>query len=157
MSGVIPIDLGVVRLSRDAEVELVAYSLGSCVAVCVWDPAGPLGGMAHVVLPTGRDGGAASGRYADQAVPLLAGLLERAGGCPRRAVWKIAGGANVLRAATLPPIGERNIAAVRAALRAQGLDIAAEDTGGSTGRTVRLRVRDGRVRIRLTTGEERDL
>lgn len=161
MSGAVPIGLGVVRISRDPGAEIVAFGLGSCVAVCVWDAAGPLAGMAHVVLPARPrghpDGSSPNGKYADHAIPMLIEMLERAGGCPRRAVWKLAGGANVLRGSGLPPIGERNVEALYAVSRAHGLAIAAADTGGSQGRTVRLRVGDGTLRIRFATGEERYL
>lgn len=151
----VSVEMGAIRLSRDPEVDLVAFSLGSCVALCAWDDTTRLAAMAHVVLPTGQDVVAASGKYADQAVPTLMQMLQRAGGNPRRAQWKLAGGANVLRGAGLPPIGERNVQALRTALRAHGLSIAAEDTGGYSGRTVRLHTHDGTLSIRLVNGVER--
>lgn len=158
------VNLGEVRLARLAGEELVAFGLGSCVALCAWDPKGPVAAMAHIVLP--RSGNPSTsrgqdsrldGKYADQAVPLIVKLLHDAGADPARAWWKLAGGAHVLRVAGLPAIGEQNLAAVRVALRQCGLRLVAEDTGGPMGRTVRLRVENGQLLVRLANGEERVL
>lgn len=154
IASVLAVGLGAAQLSRDPDAELVAFSLGSCVAICVWDPTGPIAAMAHVVLPDAPDHHPAGGKYGNQAVPYLVDLLRRAGGHPWRAQWKLAGGANVLRGTKLPPIGERNVQAIRAAMRAQGLTISAEETGGTVGRTIRLRVRDGVIQLRLAGGRE---
>jgi chemotaxis protein CheD len=54
-------------------------------------------------------------------------------------------------------IGERNIAAARAALAALRLRLVGEDVGGTKGRTVRLFVADGRLTVRVLGSETRDL
>jgi chemotaxis protein CheD len=54
-------------------------------------------------------------------------------------------------AALAPPgtmqMGERNLAAARQALNANGVRLIGEAVGGDFGRTVRLRVDDGRVEV----------
>jgi chemotaxis protein CheD len=45
-------------------------------------------------------------------------------------------------------MGERNIVAVRSALRAAGIPITAEAVGGERGRSVRFFANDGRVEVR---------
>jgi chemotaxis protein CheD len=45
-------------------------------------------------------------------------------------------------------MGERNVAAARAALRAAGIPVVAEAVGGQAGRTVRYTVGVGRAEIR---------
>jgi chemotaxis protein CheD len=45
-------------------------------------------------------------------------------------------------------IGERNVAAVRDALAARGIEIVGEDTGSDHGRSVYFYLTDGRVEVR---------
>jgi len=51
---------------------LTSIGLGSCIGLVLLEPARPLAGLAHIVLPTsnGRPD-PAGGRFADQAVPAL--------------------------------------------------------------------------------------
>jgi chemotaxis protein CheD len=44
-------------------------------------------------------------------------------------------------------MGERNLVAARQALHSHGLPLVGEAVGGDFGRTVRLRVADGRVEV----------
>ena len=149
---IVSIGLGEFSVSVDPETTLVAYGLGSCIGLTLYDPEVGAGGMAHVVLPerpsnSADDGGA---KYADTGVDRLAAELERAGGKRRRMIVKMAGGAQLL---ALPlnghrwDIGERNINAVRQSLARCGLVLATFDVGGAHGRTLRLRVHDGQVMV----------
>jgi chemotaxis protein CheD len=64
--------LGEWHASRDSELTLVCLGLGSCVGLCLFDPAAGVAGMAHMVLPKSM-GEAASGKaakFVDLAVPL---------------------------------------------------------------------------------------
>jgi len=54
--------------------------LGSCVAVCLWDPAVAAGGMNHYLLPSGPRAAAASPRFGEVAVPDLVQRLVGLGG-----------------------------------------------------------------------------
>jgi chemotaxis protein CheD len=141
---------------------LVAYSLGSCVAVCLSDVANGVAGMAHIVLPCAADsaGERTPGRYADTAIPALVTAIRLAGGCSPRLQCRIAGGASVLKIGgegQMPQIGKRNVEAVRDALDRAGLWILAESTGGTRGRTVRMDVASGRIRVRTVAGDEEEL
>ena len=80
-TSVIAVGLGDLFVSK-AE-DLVAYSLGSCVGICLWDPIAKVAAMAHVVLPTAPAGAVAlPGKFGDTAVPALLEALTRAGGLP---------------------------------------------------------------------------
>jgi|SRR5581483_5357667 len=156
----VAIGLGEMAVGRQGE--LVAYSLGSCVAICLFDPLTRVAGMAHVVLPAAPEKGPGDtpGKYADTAVPALLDALRRAGASPLRLRCHLAGGAAVLAlggGGKLPNIGERNVVAVRGALAAARLRVLAELTGGTQGRTVRLHAETGRVRVRTVKGEEVEL
>ncbi len=158
----IVVGLGEMRVDSSASSVLVCLGLGSCVALCAHDPVAGLGGMAHIVLPSGD--GRASGndaKYADRAVPLLLKEMERQGAVrSRMKVW-LAGGASMANGGTLGTvfkIGETNVEATRAALAKAGVaSIAGSDTGGSHGRTVRMWMDTGRVVVNAAHHGEKEL
>ena len=139
----------------------MAYSLGSCVGICLWDPIAKVAAMAHVVLPLAPAGPVAlPGKFGDTAVPALLAALERAGARKYRLQCKIAGGAAVLSiggGGSLPKIGDRNVESVKAALAKVNICILGEQTGGNQGRTVRLEPTAGRVLVRTVRGTEVEL
>lgn len=142
--------------------ELIAYSLGSCVAVCLYDPVARVSGMAHVVLPAAPEAGPGKtpGKFGDTVVPALLAAVRAVGGQPGRLVCKIAGGAAVLTlggGGSLPKIGDRNVESVRAALAAARITVRSADTGGSVGRTVRMDAATGRITVRTVRGVETEL
>ena len=133
----ITVNMGQLKVSRQPGDVLAALGLGSCVAVCAYDPALGLAGMIHVVLPS-----SAISRSKEEG--LRAAML---------------GGANVLsyagEARTLD-IGARNAAAVQEALEAQRVSVRATEVGGKVSRTVRLWVADGIVMVKtLRQGQVR--
>src|ERR1700674_3974760 len=66
---------------------LVAYGLGSCVAICLFDATSKVVGMAHVVLPGADPAGAPNAKYARSALPALISKMQSLGaGDPRRYV-----------------------------------------------------------------------
>jgi chemotaxis protein CheD len=139
---------------------LVTLGLGSCVAIMIHDPARGLGGMAHILLPSHRLSHDQSNpaKFPETAVPLLLQRLTALGAEPRGLVAKLAGGASMFAQLMTPgsiQMGERNIAASRAALRQAGIPVVAEAVGGEKGRSVRFHVRDGRVEARTVGGDER--
>src|SRR5919202_1383890 len=142
---------------------LVAYGLGSCVAICLWDPASRVAAMAHVVLPGADPTGTPNPKFARSALPALVSLMQRegAGPDPRRYVARLAGGAEVLAiggSGKLPRIGEQNANAVRDALEAAGVPIEAAELGGTRGRSVWFDAREGgRIRVRAVGSTERYL
>jgi chemotaxis protein CheD len=159
---VLIVNMGDLVVSNDPGEVLAALGLGSCVALCAYDPAGRAGAMAHVVLPSSaiarpHDG---PGKFADQAVSGLVREMAARGSREQRLRIALVGGANVLKSKAADPvmeIGARNISAVREALGARRLAIAAEDVGGTTSRTVRLVVGTGEVTVRTIHSGERSL
>lgn len=155
----VAVGLGELHVVRSGEV--VAYSLGSCVAICLYDPLARLAAMAHVVLPSAPDGRiAAPGKFADTAVPALVEAIERQGGARHRLWCKLAGGAAVLAlggGGGLPGVGQRNVEAVSLALAHFRLPVLARATGGNEGRTIRMEAATGRVLVRTVRGRELEL
>lgn len=153
----IMVGLGEVKTSKDRGSVLTCLGLGSCVAVSMFDPVAKIGGMAHVVLPAsqGKTGDKAS-RYADVAVPRLLETLRNSGAVNSRLLINLAGGAQMSLAAgmgTAFKIGEDNVAAVLAALAAEGLQPRGIEVGGNRGRTVRLFIESGKAMV-ASAGEE---
>ncbi len=118
--------------------------LGSCVSVCLWDAAHGIGGMTHFILPHARAAGD-SARFGDVAVPLLAAKLRALGGT--RLVAKVFGGGNVLRATAGVTIGDGNVSAALALLRAEGITVVAQRTGGLHGIVIQFSTADGSVEV----------
>lgn len=119
----------------------------------IHDPDVPAAGMAHVLLPSqslARDHSNPA-RFPETAVPLLVERLRALGATPGRLVAKLAGGASMFSQLLQPgtiQMGERNVVAARAALRAAGIPVVREAVGGTVGRSVRFDVASGEVEIR---------
>jgi chemotaxis protein CheD len=140
---------------------LSTIGLGSCVAIALHDAESMIGALAHILLPTpsmSRDASNLS-KFPETAVPLMLGEMHRLGS-RGQIVARIAGGASMFPG--LSPVngaqmGERNIAATRAALAKAGIALVGEDTGGGHGRSVFFHVRNGRMLIRSLQQGSREL
>jgi len=137
---------------------LTSLGLGSCVAIMLHDPRAGVGGMAHVLLPSrslshDQDKPA---KFPETAVPFLIQRVVAAGGDRHRLVAKLAGGASMFAQLMTPgsvQMGERNVAASRAALREAAIPIIGESVGGERGRSVRFHTADGRVESHTVGGD----
>ncbi len=140
--------------------ELVTLGLGSCVAICLHDPVAKVAGMAHVLLPNRSLSRNAENpaKFPQSAVPLLLQKMEGLGADRSRVTARLVGGASMF--GSLSPsgavqMGERNVVASRQVLHELGLNVSAEATGGTMGRSIRLQANDGSLWIRtVARGEE---
>jgi chemotaxis protein CheD len=140
--------IGELVLTRDPSTQLVAYGLGSCVALALWDPSSRLAALAHFMLPSGPIARQPA-KFVDSGVPCVLAEFRRQGGSPRRAVLKAAGGAAMLAVVSTPlEIGTCNATTLVAALGAEGLRLRASDLGGRAGRTVQLEPATGRLLVK---------
>lgn len=135
---------------------LITYALGSCVGICLYDPLVSLGGMAHIILPNSMECSNRDNKYkfADLACGEMLRTMEYRGARRARMTAKIAGGAQMFVTQSNYPmgnIGQRNVAAVKAALAALGIRIVAEDTGLDYGRTVSFDPQNGSMTVRSVT------
>jgi chemotaxis protein CheD len=127
----------------------VSTVLGSCVAVCAWDPSSGIGGMNHFLLAApllGRD----PLRSGESATRALLAELVALGARESFLVAKMFGGASVLAPVEggTTPLGLENVSAARRALSAAGIEVVAEDVGGTWGRKVVFHTDDGSARVR---------
>ena len=156
------VGIGEIMVSKDPSSILVAYGLGSCGGVCLYDPAARVAGLAHVMLPSSAEavGHTTASRFADRAVPMLLDEMARLGANRRRIVAKMAGGAKMLTGSAFANgfnIGERNVDAVKALLQHLGVSLRAAAVGGSQGRTVTMHVGSGAVLVRTAGEREAEL
>jgi len=116
----------------------IATLLGSCVAVCLYDPKLKLAGMNHFLLPSGtRRAGddADTVLHGDFAMEVLRNALYARGAAPARLVAKAFGGGNVVSAIQMA-IGERNAVFATQWLEREGIPLLASDFGGNWSRKV---------------------
>ncbi len=137
------------KLCRSPD-ELVTYALGSCVGICLADVEAGVAGMAHIMLPDSRElpDDKNRAKFADTAAEMLYRKMLAEGASSSRITAKIAGGANMFAGiSTLMNIGERNVAAVKEALKRLNIPLLAEDTGLNYGRTVSFSAKNGKMTV----------
>ena len=124
--------------------------LGSCVAVCLFDPVARAGGMNHFALPDEPDGAAAT-PVARFGLPAMLELLDRlraVGGIHQRLLATIIGGGHLLSATdVVNGVARRNVAFARSFLGDVRIAIVAEDVGGHHARQVRFHTDTGGIQV----------
>ena len=132
--------------------ELITYALGSCIGICLYDPAVKLAALIHIMLPINMEAGRKNTmKYADTGIRETLKQLEARGARKPRLVAKIAGGAKMFEvsgSSGLGNIGQRNIESVHMNLRREGIRIIAENVGGSVARTLSFFPGTGQGQIR---------
>jgi len=149
-SGQRPVYVHVGQLYAAAEPKLVSTILGSCVAVCLWDPTATVGGLNHYLLPQQVMNGISSPRFGNIAIAQLIDQISQLGGQPHRLKAKVFGGASVIDAfhSEHRSLGMGNVDLARRILRDAGIPIVAEDVGGTQGRKVMFQTTDGAAWVR---------
>lgn len=149
-----------VRLSTDAEDELITHALGSCIGVTIHDATVGLGGMIHIMLPLSKIDEAKAqanpSMFVDTGIPELFQRAYTLGAKKENLTVKVAGGAKILDTENRFNIGARNCAMLRKLLWKNQVLIASEDVGGEISRTLVLHVGSGTVTVR-SNGTEREL
>jgi chemotaxis receptor (MCP) glutamine deamidase CheD len=137
--------IGEVFASREPTV--IKTLLGSCIAVCLWDPAARIGGMNHFLLPQSMNGSQDDpARFGVHAMDLLIGEMLKAGADRGRLRAKVFGGAHVLDIAEgEDSVPAQNIAFARDFLRRDGFKVVGDDVGGYLPRRVHFQSDSGRA------------
>lgn len=136
-------------LFADPRPHRVTTVLGSCVAVCLWDPVCRVGGINHYLLPLWNGEGLPTPRYGNVAIDLLVERLL-ALGCGRgRLTAKLFGGAAMWENPHgLLSVGERNIDLARRTLERHRIPVVGADVGGEAGRKIIFCSGSGEVLLR---------
>jgi chemotaxis protein CheD len=119
--------------------------LGSCVSICLWDKIRRVGGMNHFLLPASREDAQTSSRFADVATGTLLEALQASGSRMENLVAKIFGGSAILRTEKdyATSLGAANVVAALRLMKAAGIPVLAQETGGNQGRKVIFNTDDG--------------
>ncbi len=148
------------KVSNDPADVLTTHSLGSCIAVCLYDSATHAGGMLHYQLPDSKmDPQRAKDKpymFADSGMKMMVEKLVAMGANKKRLQIKIAGGAEMDTGPKGFDIGKRNFLAIRKILWKNGMFIDAEDIGGTSPRNMYLVIANGVVTVR-SNGLEKNL
>lgn len=146
------------------EVNIKTGSIGSCVVITMYDKISKVGGLAHAMLPTRREGvsptivdvdfssGNISAKYTDEAVDNLLYEIKKNGGNIENMEAKLVGGASMFRrlGGDKNGIGFQNIESAKNKLKKYNIYVENEDTGGSSGKTVIFSLQTGLVEV-ITT------
>jgi chemotaxis protein CheD len=145
--------MGEMSISANADDELVAIGLGSCIGLAFIDRTAGVAGLAHVVLPDSQGTAGPPPKFADTAVPALLDAVQKLGARKERVEAVLVGGAKMFALGAGLDIGARNDAAVRAKLADARIRIATTETGGGSGRTMRVAVGAGSVSVHVAGGK----
>jgi chemotaxis protein CheD len=145
--------VGIGELAVGTSGVVVTHALGSCVAVCLFDPVTRVGGLLHFLLPDSRINPARArvqpAAFADLGIPLLFQRAYALGLTKATCVVKLVGGSEVTSTggSAALAVGKRNALAARSILWRNGVLVKGEALGGTVARTVTLSLLDGRIEI----------
>lgn len=136
---------------------MIATTLGSCIAACIWDEKAKVGGMNHFMLPiTDKElheinwGNRAlvsdATRYGNFAMEHLINTILKNGGRRCNLKAKVFGGGKVLP--RMSDVGKRNIEFVENYLENEGIDIITSDLGLTFPRKVLFEPYTGRAFVK---------
>jgi chemotaxis protein CheD len=152
MEEVIKVGMAELKIAR-APKKLAALGLGSCIAICVYDPEVKVGGIAHVMLPLSSMATDNQNRakFGDTALPFLLEEMTKAGAKAERLDVKLVGGAEMftheIKNERLK-IGERNLQAIEDSCKKLGLKISGRCVGSNTGKSVTMDLESGTIQVR---------
>jgi chemotaxis protein CheD len=146
------------NVSNNPEDILETHSLGSCIAVCLYDPTTTTGGMLHYQLPNSTMNPSRAKQnplmFADTGMNYIIDKMIKMGINIKSTQIKIAGGASMESGPNGFDIGKRNYLAIKKILWQHRMFIDAEDIGGSSPRNMYLDIADGTVKIKVNDSEK---
>jgi len=131
---------------------LCASGVGSCVIVTLYDPTSKVGALSHALLstsPNPRDEKTrpADTKYVGAAIDKMLARMSAYGVKKKTLEAKIVGGANMF-SAFQSNVGKDNVAAAKAKLEAEGIELVGEVVGGHIGRSVEFCVASGLITVK---------
>jgi chemotaxis protein CheD len=125
-----------------AEAQSISIILGSCVAVCIWDPVAAIGGATHYLLPCWDGRGVSSPRYGDVAVSVLLQKLTEVGASRANLRAKVFGGGCLFDSLREPDankeqhLGSRNVEIALELLTKAQIPVVSADVGLDRGQRI---------------------
>lgn len=145
----IHIHIGEYYASR--EPVIIQTVLGSCVAVCLYDPCQGIGGMNHILLPGKADLNKfdVSARYGVNAMELLINRMMNLGVDRGRLVAKVFGGAHMISSISRENgVGDKNVSFVLEFLKREKIKVLSSDVGRNDSRKILFYTDSGDVYLK---------
>lgn len=131
--------------------EGIATVLGSCIATCIYEEGGGIGGMNHFLVPGDfRDEEiflSPIARYGMFAMELLMGELIKLQVDREKLRAKVFGGADIMESSG-SSIGQINVKFIKTFLNMEGIPIVGSDLGGKSPRKVFFFPKTGKVMVK---------
>jgi chemotaxis protein CheD len=121
--------------------ESIVLILGSCVAVCIWDPFNAIGGATHYLLPIWDGRGVASPRYGNVAIGTLLQKLAEVGAHRAQLRAKVFGGGCLFDSmrgqdSSREHLGKRNVQTALEILAKEHIPVLSVEAGTDKGQRV---------------------
>src|SRR5689334_9645199 len=124
-----------------SKAESIVLILGSCVAVCIWDPFNAIGGATHYLLPIWDGRGVASPRYGNVAIGALLQKLTEARAHKDQLRAKVFGGGCLFDSmrgqdSSREHLGKRNVQTALEILAKEHIHVLSVEAGTDKGQRV---------------------
>jgi chemotaxis protein CheD len=161
MADLIRVGMADLKVGR-SPATIISYGLGSCIGVSLYDERAKVGGLLHIMLPDSKQARPSDNpaKFADTGLPLLLKEVLAEGASKKNLVAKMAGGAQMFafaNATDIMRVGARNADAVKRLLMEMDIRLAAEDTGGTYGRTVSINLENGLYKVKTISKGEKEI
>lgn len=141
--------------------EEIATILGTCVALCVYDPKLGIAGMCHYLLPADTFSGSGNRsitenpfNFGDFAIPTLLGLFKKRGSDRNDLQVSILGGSVVGNGDLAVKVATENIACAERWIERLGLNLHKKKTGLPEGMQVRISATTGGIYLKKISSAE---
>ena len=144
------VGIGGYSISDNQDDVIKTFALSTCVGLVFYSLRRRVMGMAHVQLPNSRASSSqdSPSRFADTAADfLLREMMSKSGVTKGEVLTSLFGGVDSRGDSDCFRIGEKNLQAVKAALKNLGLHYSDVDTGGHESRTLIAHVSTGVVEV----------
>lgn len=128
---------------------VVTTILGTCIAICLYDPITKVGGINHFMLPLWKGEGLASPKYGDIAIDRLLQKMYALGAFKGKLQAKVFGGISRAGDSSVFNIGERNTKLAQVYLEQLRIPVMAQHVGGELPRKVLFSTHTGEVLMKV--------
>lgn len=158
---IIEVNMAEMKIAQ-APAKLVTRGLGSCLGITVYDPFKKIGAMTHAMLPDIDKARIKSNpaRFVNSAIKKMVEEMEKMGSLRTHLIAKLFGGAHMFSFITYDSalnVGQKNIDIAESVFKELGIKLAAQETGGTFGRTVELNLDDGKVLVKTISWGEKEV
>lgn len=138
------------QLLVPAQPAAITTILGSCVAVCLWEPQRRIGGMNHFMLPMPTGAATSSPRFGPSAMEQLINALRDAGARLPLLRARVFGGACMFAPMQSDAhLGQKNAEVALDFLSRRGIEVVETDVGGNRGRKLIFHTDEGNAWLTL--------